>query len=86
MISTAGQTASTAAATSASAGVLANWADDFEYMTRNEEWGVLTYTCHPYVIGRGHRMLMLERLIERLKDRGAVFTTMEDAAREWAGR
>ena len=46
----------------------------------------MTYTCHPYVIGRGHRMLMLERLIERLKERGAVFLAMEDAAREWAGR
>jgi len=70
----------------AASGVLENWFDDFDYMTRTTEWGVITYTCHPYVIGRGHRMLMLERLIERLKDRGAVFTTMEDAAREWAGR
>jgi peptidoglycan/xylan/chitin deacetylase (PgdA/CDA1 family) len=64
--------------------VLENWYDDFEYMCRIMDWGVLTYTCHPYVIGRGHRMLMLERLLARLKERGAVFCTMEDAAREWA--
>jgi len=67
-------------------GVLENWFDDFDYMTRIMDWGVITYTCHPYVIGRGHRMLMLERLIERLKERDAMFCTMEDAAREWAGR
>jgi peptidoglycan/xylan/chitin deacetylase (PgdA/CDA1 family) len=70
----------------AASGVLENWYDDFDYMTRIQDWGVITYTCHPYVIGRGHRMLMLERLIERLKQRGAVFLAMEDAAREWAAR
>jgi peptidoglycan/xylan/chitin deacetylase (PgdA/CDA1 family) len=67
-------------------GVLENWLDDFEYMRRTCEWGVLTYTCHPYVIGRGHRMLMLERLLEGLVEKGAVFSTLEAAAREWDGR
>ena len=67
-------------------GVLENWYDDFDYMTRIMEWGIITYTCHPFVIGRGHRMLMLERLIEKLKARGAVFMTMEAAAREWQER
>ena len=70
----------------ASSGVLHNWIDDFEYMRREEESGVLTYTCHPFVIGRGHRMLMLERLIQALTERGAVFATMEEAAREYQGR
>ncbi len=64
-------------------GVLENWYDDFDYMTRIGDSGVLTYTCHPFVIGRGHRMLMLERLIEKLKARGAVFRTMEWVAKEW---
>lgn len=63
--------------------VLENWIDDFVYMSRTTRWGVLTYTCHPFVIGRGHRMLMLERLIERLHEAGAVFVTMEDALAEW---
>jgi peptidoglycan-N-acetylglucosamine deacetylase len=67
-------------------GVLENWYDDFDYMTRIMDWGVITYTCHPYVIGRGHRMLMLERLIEKLRARDAVFLTMEDAALEWLAR
>jgi peptidoglycan/xylan/chitin deacetylase (PgdA/CDA1 family) len=67
-------------------GVLENWYDDFDYMTRIMEWGIITYTCHPFVIGRGHRMLMLERLIDKLRARGAVFLSMEDAAREWLKR
>jgi peptidoglycan/xylan/chitin deacetylase (PgdA/CDA1 family) len=67
-------------------GVLENWLDDFEYMRRTCEWGILTYTCHPYVIGRGHRMLMLERLIDGLREKGAVFMTLDGAAREYDRR
>ena len=67
-------------------GVLQNWVDDFDYMTRTIEWGVLTYTCHPFVIGRGHRMLMLERLIDALQGMGATFLTMEDAVSAWLER
>jgi peptidoglycan/xylan/chitin deacetylase (PgdA/CDA1 family) len=67
-------------------GVLQNWIDDFLYMRRVVDWGVLTYTMHPYVIGRGHRMLMLERLIVRLGELGAVFLTMEEAAGEFGQR
>ena len=59
--------------------VLQNWIDDFTYMTRNLDWGILTYTFHPFVIGRGHRMLMLERLIEALAKAGAEFLTMAQA-------
>ena len=66
--------------------VLGNWLDDFRYMTRTTDWGVLTYTCHPYVIGRGHRMMMLERLIEGLREMGAVFLTMADAVDEFLAR
>ena len=32
-------------------------------MRRDVPDGVFTLTMHPQVIGRGHRMLMLERLI-----------------------
>ena len=66
--------------------VLENWVDDFIYMTRITDWGILTYTCHPYVIGRGHRMLMLERLVDKIRDLGAEFMTMEDAARLYNDR
>lgn len=67
-------------------GVLKNWLDDFDYMRRIVDWGVITYTFHPYVIGRGHRMMLLERLIEALAARGAVFATMEQAAEEFSAR
>jgi len=36
--------------------VLENWIGDYDYMAREVDWGVITYTFHPYVIGRGHRM------------------------------
>jgi len=61
-------------------GVLANWIDDFLYMKRGTDWGIITYTFHPFVIGRGHRMMALERLIERLAAEGAEFMRMETAA------
>jgi peptidoglycan-N-acetylglucosamine deacetylase len=56
-----------------------NWLADFTYMREHYDWGILTYTFHPHVIGRGHRMIMLEKLIEKLREGGAVFLTMEQA-------
>jgi peptidoglycan/xylan/chitin deacetylase (PgdA/CDA1 family) len=67
--------------------VLDNFVDDFTYMTRVQpDFGILTYTFHPHVIGRGHRMMMLERLIQRLIEGGAAFMTMEQAMEEWLAR
>ena len=51
-------------------------------MKKTVDWGVLTYTMHPYVIGRGYRMLALEDLVDKLAADGAVFMTMEQAAEE----
>jgi hypothetical protein len=62
--------------------VMQNWFDEFLYMKKTVEWGVLTYTMHPYVIGRGYRMLSVEQMVDKLGDEGAVFMTLEDAARE----
>jgi peptidoglycan/xylan/chitin deacetylase (PgdA/CDA1 family) len=66
--------------------VLENWVNDYLYMKQHLDWGVLTYTCHPYVIGRGHRLMMLERLLRTLCDNGAVFLAMEDAVNEFRQR
>jgi peptidoglycan/xylan/chitin deacetylase (PgdA/CDA1 family) len=66
--------------------VMESWMDEFRYMRKSVEWGVLTYTMHPYVIGRGYRMLALEELINNLEDAGAVFMTMEEAAAEAQAR
>jgi peptidoglycan-N-acetylglucosamine deacetylase len=60
-----------------------NWLADFAYMRDHYDWGILTYTFHPHVIGRGHRMIMLEKLIEKLRGGGAVFLTMEQAVAEY---
>ncbi|MBX3664858.1 MAG: polysaccharide deacetylase [Burkholderiales bacterium] len=66
--------------------VLDNWVNDFVYLRDHLDWGIITYTFHPFVIGRGHRMLVLEKLIRTLKEGGAVFMTLEDAAAEYAQR
>ncbi len=62
--------------------VMQAWLDEFLYMKKTVDWGVLTYTMHPFVIGRGSRMLALEWLTEQLGREGAVFMTMEQAALE----
>ncbi|TMJ86763.1 MAG: polysaccharide deacetylase, partial [Alphaproteobacteria bacterium] len=31
--------------------VMESWRDEFRYMQQTVDWGVLTYTMHPYVIG-----------------------------------
>jgi peptidoglycan/xylan/chitin deacetylase (PgdA/CDA1 family) len=62
--------------------VMQNWHDEFLYMAKTVDWGVLTYTMHPYVIGRGYRMLAFEDLVAKLMDAGAVFMTMAQAAAE----
>lgn len=66
--------------------VLENWIEDFLYMKENLDWGVTTYTFHPQVIGRGHRMRMLERLLNRLRDAEARFERLGDVADEYNGR
>ena len=67
-------------------GVLQNWLNDFTYMSATEDWGILTYTFHPFVIGRGHRMIILEQLIEELAIKGAQFMTLNEAAKEFIKR
>ena len=60
------------------------WAGDFDYLYDRVGAGVYTLTMHPQVIGRGHRMLMLERLIKHIQShRGVTFSTMADVAAGW---
>jgi peptidoglycan/xylan/chitin deacetylase (PgdA/CDA1 family) len=66
--------------------VLDNWTADFDYMARSLDWGVITYTFHPFVSGRGHRLTALEALIRHVRAQGATFARMEDVAREAAAR
>jgi peptidoglycan-N-acetylglucosamine deacetylase len=64
----------------------ANWLADFGYMADHYDWGILTYTFHPHVIGRGHRLIMLEKLIKNLREGGAHFVTMERAVTEYRAK
>ena len=64
--------------------VYERWAGDFDYLCDVVGEGVYSLTMHPQVIGRGHRMLMLNRLVEHMKERAGVrFSTMADVAHEW---
>jgi peptidoglycan/xylan/chitin deacetylase (PgdA/CDA1 family) len=60
------------------------WTQEFEYLYERVGKGLMTITMHPQVIGRGHRMLFLERFIDFVSARGDVrFTTLRDYARTW---
>jgi peptidoglycan/xylan/chitin deacetylase (PgdA/CDA1 family) len=60
------------------------WAGDFDYLYDHIGEGVYTLTMHPQVIGRGHRLLMLERLIRHIQShRGVEFKTMLEVATAW---
>ena len=60
--------------------VLGNWIADFRYMKSITGWGILNYTFHPFVIGRGHRMVVLGKLFRTLAEEEATFMAVEDAA------
>ena len=60
------------------------WAGDFDYMYKHVESGVFTLTLHPQVIGRGHRIVVLEKLIKHMKScKNVWFARMIDVARAW---
>jgi peptidoglycan/xylan/chitin deacetylase (PgdA/CDA1 family) len=59
------------------------WAGEFNYMIEHEQSGILTVTMHPQVIGRGHRMALLERFVQHVLSAGtARFARMGDVAGE----
>jgi peptidoglycan/xylan/chitin deacetylase (PgdA/CDA1 family) len=65
------------------------WAGEFDYMVAHEEGGVLTLTMHPQVIGRGHRMAMLEQFIQHVlsvqgPSRSVRFARLGDVAQALA--
>jgi peptidoglycan/xylan/chitin deacetylase (PgdA/CDA1 family) len=62
--------------------VLAIWQAEFDWMDANVDGGVLTFTLHPQVIGRGSRIAMLDALIRHCGGAGARFRRLGDVARE----
>jgi peptidoglycan/xylan/chitin deacetylase (PgdA/CDA1 family) len=60
------------------------WFAEFDYMYERVGGGVLTYTFHPEGIGRGHRIVILERLLDHIAQKGDVWMpTMRSVAENW---
>lgn len=56
------------------------WWEEFDYFIRTVDNGCFNYVMHPDFTGRGPRVEMLSRLIDAMRERDAVFSTLEDAA------
>jgi peptidoglycan-N-acetylglucosamine deacetylase len=68
--------------TSAPGKVLEIWQAEFDWMHTNVDGGILTVAMHPQVMGRAHRIAMLEQFIQHCLDKGDVkFERMGDVAR-----
>jgi len=66
---------------SAPSKVLEIWQGEFDWMHKHVEGGILTVAMHPQVIGRAHRVAMLEQFILLCQAAGDVrFERMEDVA------
>lgn len=64
--------------------VLEIWQDEFDFMYERVPDGVFTLTMHPQMIGRGHRILMLERLLRHMRARpGVRFAPQIEVASAW---
>jgi peptidoglycan/xylan/chitin deacetylase (PgdA/CDA1 family) len=60
------------------------WRGDFDYAYANCPGGVFNLTMHPEVIGRGHRISMLERLLHHFEEHeGVVFETLLTYVERW---
>lgn len=67
--------------TSAPSKVLEIWTAEFDWMHANVDGGILTVAMHPQVIGRAHRIAMLEQFITHCLESGDVkFERMGDVA------
>jgi peptidoglycan/xylan/chitin deacetylase (PgdA/CDA1 family) len=60
------------------------WRGDFDWAYQNCPNGIFTLTMHPQVIGRGHRISMLEQLAGYFSDHDGVrFDTLGGYAERW---
>ena len=65
--------------------VLEIWRGEFDWMNEHVDGGVLTVCMHPQVIGRGHRIAMLDEFIRHCLEAGARFERMGDVAQSLPG-
>lgn len=63
------------------------WRDQFDWVYRELDYGVVTFTIHPDVSGRPQVLLMLERLIAYISGHAGVrWATFNDIADDFARR
>ena len=60
-----------------------NWRGDFDYAYAHCPGGIFILTLHPQTIGRGNRMLLLERLLEHFSQSGVGFQPMKEYVTHW---
>ncbi|MGD9530954.1 MAG: hypothetical protein AB7V44_29770, partial [Pseudonocardia sp.] len=60
------------------------WRGDFDFAVERNPGGIYILTLHPQTIGRGHRWLMFERLVEHFANSdNVVFETLGAYAARW---
>jgi peptidoglycan/xylan/chitin deacetylase (PgdA/CDA1 family) len=60
------------------------WTSEFDYQYKNVKGGVFNIVCHPQVIGRGHRIVMLEKFVSFIERyEGVWFAKCQEIADAW---
>lgn len=63
------------------------WRDQFDWVYREMDYGVVTFTIHPDVSGKPHVLMMLERLYNHIiRHPGVEFTTFDAIATDFKKR
>jgi len=63
------------------------WRDQFDWVYREQDYGVVTFTIHPDVSGRPQVLLMLERLIAHINGHeGVRWATFDEIADDFMAR
>jgi peptidoglycan/xylan/chitin deacetylase (PgdA/CDA1 family) len=63
------------------------WRDQFDWVYREQDYGVVTFTIHPDVSGRPQVLLMLERLIKHINTHDGVrWATFDEIADDFIAR
>ena len=63
------------------------WRDQFDWVYREQDYGVVTFTIHPDVSGRPQVLLMLERLIAHINSHeGIRWATFDEIADDFLAR
>lgn len=62
------------------------WRDEIDFAAEEVPGGVVTFTFHPQVIGRGARIRIVRNLIAHIVEIGGELVTVGAAARAWRER